>query len=390
MKKTKTLFKAALLLAGLLALATPTLAAAMSGHDHVQVAQAYPREEVIEKRLEDLEKSQAEIYHTLAEKKTAGLAEKITEKISISGLIEVEAGAEEVEYADGTTDAGSDLVLATAQLGLGMKATEHISGDLIFLFEEDATDLEIDEAAINLSNDVLFGRFGRQYVPFGVFNSHFISDPLTLELGETRETALLAGYNRDLFSLSAFIFNGDAEKAGQEDHIRDWGLSLTVTPMENVELGASYLSDLADTDAELLEEYTERVGGWSAYAVLGFGDFEFSGEFLGATESFDAADLDEDGNGSGDKPAAWNLELSYAVAENIEVALRYEGSDEFAGQPERQYGVAASWAPWEHVNLALEYLRGEFDNDFAGDLASDGGSPADKRDLVTAQLAFEF
>jgi hypothetical protein len=160
--------------------------------------------------------------------------------------------------------------------------------------------------------------------------------------------------------------------------------------MENVELGASYLSDLADTDAELLEEYTERVGGWSAYAVLGFGDFEFSGEFLGATESFDAADLDEDGNGSGDKPAAWNLELSYAVAENIEVALRYEGSDEFAGQPERQYGVAASWAPWEHVNLALEYLRGEFDNDFAGDLASDGGSPADKRDLVTAQLAFEF
>jgi hypothetical protein len=340
-----------------------------------------------EERLKALEERQAEIYHTLAEKKAAGLASQIAERLTISGLIEVEAAAESVELADGSSDAASDLALATAQLGLGVKLTEEVRGNISLLFEEGAfgdedSDLEVDEAAIDINYAPLFARAGRLYVPFGVFHSHFISDPLTLELGETRETALLLGYGHDLFSVSAFAFNGDAEKRGEEDHVRDWGASLVLTPAEGIELGASYLADLADSNAELISKYTRRVGGWSAFAVVERGPFGVSGEVLGATRSFAAADLDADGNGKGDKPLAWNLEVSWALRENVELALRYEGSDELAGQPEAQYGADASWSPWEHVTLSLEYLRGEFDKAF--------GDGLDQRDLVTAQLAFEF
>jgi len=382
------------IIVSLFMLFSPTLTFAATGHDHDHgydiVAQAYSREEAIKKRLEALETNQAELYHTLAEKKTAGLPKKITERISISGLVELEAALESVKFANGTTDAGSDLILATAQLGFGVEVSEQISGDLILLFEE-GENFTLDEVAINLTNDYLFGRFGLQYLPFGVFNSHFISDPLTLELGEIQEAALLSGYNHDLFALSAFVFNGEAEEGNQEDHIRDWGLSLAVTPVENLELGASYISDLADTAAELLDGgYRDRVGGWSAYAILGLGAIEISGEFLGATNSFDAVDLDEDGDGSGDAPMAWNLELAWAVTKNLELAARYEGSAEFAGQPKRQYGVGASWSPRKNVSLSLEYLHGEFDKDFAGDQINAAGSPTDVRDFVTAQLAFEF
>ncbi|MFA5516041.1 MAG: LbtU family siderophore porin [Desulfuromonadales bacterium] len=349
----------------------------------------------IESRLESLEARQAEIYHTLAEKKEAGLAEKITERISISGLLEVEAAAANVKFDDGSKDAASDLALATAQFGLGVKLTEMVSGDIIFLYEEGAfgdedTDLEVDEAAINFEHGPWSARVGRQYVPFGVFYSHFISDPLTLELGETRETAVLAGYTYGPATLSAFVFNGDAEKSGNEDHLRDWGASLVIAPAEGIVLGGSFISDLADSDAELLSEYRRRVGGWSAFAIVGHGPFGFSAEALGAVKKFAASDLDEDGNGKGDQPLAWNLEASWAVRENVELALRFEGSDEFAGQPERQYGIDVSWSPWENTTLSLEYLRGGFDRDFAGDLVSSADSPADKRDLVTAQLAFEF
>lgn len=35
---------------------------------------------------------------------------------------------------------------------------------------------------------------GRQYIPFGNFDSHFVTDPLTLLLGETNEGALVGGY----------------------------------------------------------------------------------------------------------------------------------------------------------------------------------------------------
>ena len=344
----------------LMLLSVPALAAAMSGHDQVQVAQAYPRNEVIEKRLETLESQQAEIYHTLAEKKAAGLAEKITEKISLSGLIEVEAGF---------ADSESDIALATAQLGFGMEVSEHLGGDLILLFEE-GEDFTVDEAAVNIANDVWFSRIGLQYVPFGVFNSHFISDPLTLELGETQEVAILGGYATDLFALSAFVFNGDAEEAGENDRIRDWGASLTITPLEGFEAGASYLSDLADTDAELLgEEYEDRIAGYSAYAIYGFGPLELSGELLGALEKSD--DL------GGLKPFTWNLEVAYAPAENVEVAAKVEGSDDLPEAPEKRYGVAAAWSPLEHFTLAAEYLRAEFEE-------------GDDDDVVTAQIAFEF
>jgi len=342
----------------------------------------------IEERLRSLEEQQAEFYHTLAEKKAAGLASKITDRITISGLIEVEGSAENLDFADGSTDAGSDLTLATAQLGFGVKLTEEVRGNISFLYEEDATDLEVDEAAIDFDYAPIFARVGRLYVPFGVFHSHFISDPLTLELGETRETALLIGYGHELFSLSAFAFNGDAEKAGEEDHIRDWGASLVLTPAEGVELGGSYLSDLADSDAELLgDEYQRRVAGWSAFATAERGPFGASAEILGAVKSFAAADLDADDDGRGDKPLAWNLEVSWAPQENVELAARYEGSDEFAGQPERQYGIDVSWSPWEYTTLSLEYLRGEFDHGFGVD---DDGNLLDRRDLVTAQLAVEF
>ncbi|GAB4280393.1 MAG: hypothetical protein Kow0092_36050 [Deferrisomatales bacterium] len=47
-----------------------------------------------------------------------------------------------------------------------------------------------------------------------------------------------------------------------------------------------------------------------------------------------------------------------------------------------QYGGAVSWGAMEGVSVSVEYLHGEYDEGFGGDL--------DSRDLVTAQLAVEF
>lgn len=340
----------------------------------------------LQERDQALEERQTEIYHSLAEKKAAGLGRSITDRISISGLIEVEAAAEKTDFADGGSNSASDLVLATVQLGLATELTEQIHANIVLLHEEDGADLEVDEAAIDLDFAPLFGRIGRIYVPFGVYNSHFVSDPLTLELGETRETAALIGYGHKLFSASLFVFNGDSEKIGEDDQIRDWGGSIVLTPLEGLELGGSYLSDLADNDAELVTDLQRRVAGWSTFLTYQHGPFGVVCEVVGAARSFAAGDLDENGDGSGDQPLTWNVELSWALG-LVELAVRYEGSEEFAGQPERQYGVAASWSPWEHSTLSLEYLRGEFGSGFDRD---DDGNILDTRDLVTAQWAVVF
>lgn len=349
----------------------PTLALATAPAEHDQSTK------VVEER-------QAEIYHTLEEKKSAGLATLLGGQLTLSGLLEVEGGFQKTSLRSGGSEKASDLTLATAQLGFGVTASENIGGTLTLLYEEaDDARIEVDEATIDLNNGPWRARVGRQYLPFGVFRSHFISDPLTLELGETQATALRAGYHQKLFALDAFAFKGDAEQAGKDDQIRDVGASLTLTPAEGMELAASYLSDLGDSGSELLgATYTRRVAGWSASAVAALGPVELSGEYLGAVKSFAAADLDADLNGSGDQPRAWNLEVAVYPVETVEIAARFEGSDQFAGQPRRQYGLVTNWGFHANASLALQYLRGEFDEPF--------GVGQDARDLATIQLALAF
>lgn len=343
-----------------------------------------------EERLSALEERQAELYHTLAEKKGAGLAEQLTAQLTISGLLEIEASGDTLAFADGSSDSASDLTLATAQLGFGMKLNDALGGNLIFLFEEGG-DLEVDEAAIDLKQGAFFARVGRHYLPFGAYHSHFISDPLTLALGETRATALQLGYKSDLMTFSVFAFNGTANQAGSEDHLGDGGARLTVTPLAGVEFGGSYLSNLAASNAELLSaDYARRVDAWSAFLHLEHGPLFFEAEYLAALRAFAAVDLDGDSDGQGDQPRTWNLETAFRPTATVKVALRYEGSSEFSGQLQQQYGAVVSWSPWAHTTLACEYLHGDFKQSFSGDLASSSASPADKRDLITAQIAYEF
>lgn len=63
---------------------------------------------------------------------------------------------------------------------------EHIKSEIVFEFEENKTDSNLDEAFIDLENDKWLLSVGRQLLPFGVFYSNFITGPL-LEFGEKRE-----------------------------------------------------------------------------------------------------------------------------------------------------------------------------------------------------------
>lgn len=301
-------------------------------------------------------RSEAEIYHTPVEKTTAGRGSRVTTQIAISGLLEVEASFD---------DSGSGLTLATAQLSLDVKIDEHRGGTLVLLAEDGGAPA-VDEATIDLAAGRWSARAGLQLLPFGRFNSHFISDPLTLELGETKETALLVGLAVEPFALSAFVFGGDARGYGDEERIEDWGAALTAAPAEGIEFGVSCLSDLADGGAGLFADagnvYRERVAGWSAFAAAALGPVKLSAEVLGALERFAAAD-------GGGRPEAWNVEVAYDPAKRVEVAIRHEWGRDLPGGVERRLGAVASWSPMEQVSLAAELLRAGSEYAFSARLA---------------------
>ncbi len=331
---------------------------------------------------------------------------ELAERITIGGVVEVEAGYGTVEFqeeVDGEdSEDGSGIATATAELDIAVELAEKVEGSLILLWEEEEDGEEgivIDEAFIVLGDFAGVSVMGGRYYPqFGVFNSYFVSDPLTLELGETQQSGVEVSYAyKEYVEAGVGIFNGDIEKEDDDDHIDDVYVYVNGTPVEGVTVGFSVLSDIADTDADVTGKtgvglVDSAPAGFSIYASIEPGTFGipvgFEVEFLGAMGSFDEddldADMDEDGesDGDGDAPAAWNIEVAAPLLDDkLTVAGRVAGTLEWYDMPELQIGVVGAYEIFDNTTVALEFQHNEYDEDW---------SENDNAQVVTAQLAIEF
>jgi len=341
----------------------------------------------LEKRIEQLENAVSRPIE----------GQKWYDRIEIGGLIEAEAHYQQIDYQDAAvadTDE-SDVDLATVELAVDARIVGHVDGHVLFKYEDD--DVFVDEGFIALSGTESFPAYliaGRQYVPFGNFTSYFVTDPTTLILGETNGGAVVAGYRfgDERVDFSAGLFNGKIDQAGDDDTIDSFVLSVTAKPLDVLTAGVSYTSNLASADAFFedaidgvgVTELQDLVGGWSAFVNVDVLDrFMIIGEYMGALDDFQAGELYDTTDTTQRKPTAWNIELGAGITEDLEVAVRYGGSDDGADVlPETQYGVVLNWGFFENTNLALEYLHAKFEDT---SLAVD-----QEADTYTAQLAVEF
>ena len=89
---------------------------------------------------------------------------------------------------------------------------------------------------------------GRMYVPFGSYESNMVSDPLTLDLGETSETAIMVGMESGNISGSLYTFSGDTDETSATDNdALSFGGNITYRT-DTLWMGASYISNIADSD----------------------------------------------------------------------------------------------------------------------------------------------
>jgi hypothetical protein len=302
---------------------------------------------------------------------------EIVKGVTVSGLVEVEGS-----YVDTEDGSSTDLSLATFELDLDAKVTDWLRAHAVLLYEEDGDDeLIVDEAYIRMKKEEMpfFAEAGRMTQAFGNFATGMISDPLTLELGETKHHATLrVGYEADPFTASVAVMKGDVQKIGNDDSntiVASISAAGEVNESIRYGLGASYISNVADTDG-LQESYdssfgetSDFVGGYSIYGIAGFGSFEIRAEYLAAAGEF------SDGDMAGLKPQAYNFEIGYDLQLPMRFALRYAGAEDFG--VEEQYGATFAYDLAEQATVALEYLHQKND-----DLA--------KSDMVTLQLAMEF
>jgi hypothetical protein len=324
------------------------------------------------------------------------LLQKINERVTLSGVVEVEAfSAEDFDGAD-----TSDITLATVGLGLDAEITEWVNAHILLLYEEDDTEpMDLDEGTITLGNLEKFPLYltaGKMYVPFGSFESNMISDPLTLELGETRESAAQVGFAVSDFYGSLYAFNSDINETGDDDKIASFGANAGYgyeNDNMSLDIGADWINNIAATD--IFKGYFGVAGitavqdypsGLTAHLTLGYGPFMLIGEYLGALDAFQVDELEF--NGRGAEPSAWNFEAAYTreiKGKETTFAVGYQKTDEARALelPEERILATIGVEIWKYTSLALEYLH---DEDYS---PADGGTGNDAN-AATLQLAVVF
>jgi hypothetical protein len=399
------------------ALTTPVYAEELSNEEMLRMVKA------LKDRVEQLERQLAEQSRKVDEVATAsehaqpGHVQAMSQRlqkleqakesgshfggVELYGVVEVEAMSGE----DHTGVDGSDVTLATAELGLDFSVfNDWVNGTIVTLYEDDDTEnWEVDQAYFTIGNTSEYPFYlttGRMYVPFGNFETNLVSDPLTLEIGETRETAIELGFEKDNWYGSGYVFNGDVDEIGDDD-IGNYGLNLGYAADvkdRSFDVGLSWINHIGDADG--IEDAVgdtntdgdagpvrDYIPAWGLYGIYRLGPWSFIGEYVSATKDFTAAELVWKTGGA--RPSAYNLEVGYDFeifgGRESNVAVAIQGTDESVvlGLPEHKFLAGMSMALYKNTSLALEYANAE---DYS---LADGGTGNDG-DALTLQLAVDF
>ncbi len=305
-----------------------------------------------------------------------------------------EEGFDDTEEASSSTTSSDS---ATLDLEFGYQPCDWFRGDLLITWD-DETPLEIDEGFVTVGDTETFPLFltaGKLTLPFGLFETSMISDPLTQEVGEIKTYATVLGVEWQGLYVSTFIYDGttiDGDDDGRDLKVFGAGAGYLYENDDVVfTVGGGWIENLADADSfsEFLDEENlhlkDRSPGAVVYSLLEYGPLTLIAEYVAALEHVDV--IDEDEAVDLGRSEAWNAEVSYSIEiEDVEAvaALTY-GQSESLGDllPKKRLGGGVTVFPRPYLKLAVEYLR-EYDYS-----VSKGGT-GDEADIVTLQLGLEY
>ncbi len=299
-------------------------------------------------------------------------------------------GALEVEafYTDMDGESASDITVATASLGAQVQLLEKLTADIVLLHEEDDTDLEVDEAFFNYSaSDQWAVTLGQVYVPFGQYSTVAINDPLTLEIGETRESVLMLTYSGKALSADVYVFNGDTDIHG--DVVDNLGARISYqleSDQSSFTVSLDITNNLLDSDTlgDSGLPFNEKVGGASVALILESDGWGAMAEWLSVTTDIDASVVSM--NGDDARPSALQLEAYLSgqlMGHDTLFSLGFHQTADalFLELPETRLSATARLALSDQSEVTVELFN---DRDYSESDSSNGisGSDADMTTLL--------
>lgn len=277
------------------------------------------------------------------------------------------SGTVEAEYTDTrTTTAGISTrsgngAIATLELGIGLPFNDRWRADIVLLAEDigvtdrseylptpGTTDYRpdephIEEAFISYQVDAFSVQAGRYTLPFGSFGTAVISDPQTLEIGETA-SGIAATLGMAWEGLSAQVTRFEGNLRSSADDEPGFSAGIEWQAGDDWRLGGGYLSAQgAGKDAPAL---------WNLYLAGEVGPFGLHAEYVAAgSES------------NGERPRGWSLDAGYAVDEQWALGARWQQTERAGvldgGDGEyRELAAAVFYSPLDYLTIGLEYADG--------------------------------
>ena len=326
------------------------------------------------------------LISTLAILTASTAAQAELKNFDVSGLVEAE-----VSFSNSDTNGdSSNISIPTVELAIETTFSEQVSASIVLLADDigtaDQTDVTVDEAFLSLPLGGATLTIGQTTVPFGSFESSGISDPLTLTLGETAETAIIYGREMESgLSYSVYAFNGDTRDSAAKDEIDDIGFSIAMT-QDGWSAGIGYISNIADSDeiGDLGASTSDDIAGLDLNASFTTGAITLLFEHVMAMDDFIVGDFTNPdaltaGLAADTKPSATHFEVSMDLGGDTAIALSLNSTDEAAEMLPYENSTALIYSATvrEKLGYAIELLKAD---EYSGNSDT----------VVTVQMALEF
>lgn len=225
----------------------------------------------------------------------------------------------------------------------------------------------LQEAIVTFSNIAAtswYVTLGHTEVPFGKYVSWFRERPATRFLGETLASEVALGYESQRMDLEFAAFEVNSGP-------RTFAGKLTFHPLENIDIGLSWTSDLMQSlEIKRVVQEALQPGpglpspGIAESAVQGAGTFLSARrdgytvdiEYIATLDNFEPG-LIADGVV---KPWTWNLEFAKRLSDRWQIGARLARSSNVPESPDRQYGVVTSFGINRYSAVSVEYLHNHF------------------------------
>ncbi len=353
-------------------------------------------------------------------------------RIHLSGTLEGDfSWTEHSDVTDRDSGSSSDLFIGTMELGVEADFTDWIKGFVLFLAEDlgtaDETDVTTDEATLTLQKDDVpfYLAFGKKAQPFGVYENHLLSDPMTQDAYETNRAGLTIGYAGPLDSdISLTVYKGEEQmdhlfesglfdadtlsrKGEESDDVESFVLAASLTPVENyLTLFAAWLSEpgrgrrnnTVNAGISLVPPFIEnmRIDGEYMKALnreeYDGVDREFKEGALSVSVAYQFVLREREVIGGG----LFAERKAHIVSEPFEIAARYEHFDDdgmtdkaVAWSVEDRYSLGARYTFYNDWILTA-YLSAEYRHSDYRVPSSLKGTMADGNDEFFARLGLSF